>query len=281
MKKWVTFGALGWLCMAGIIGGAAACSDSEAPGGVGAESGAAGESASGGTNANGGSMPNGGTNATAGKNSYGGDGATNGNAGEGGTAWGTEGGAAGADGVTVEPAVAGAGGDAPCVPAAPALPADVPALVAAPEGAMLVRHLHAVGTQSYRCSQNPGAAPTYSWAFVAPIADLLNSCGVKVGSHFAVPGTAPPVPSWLYEVDGSSVNGVRVESSPADGAIPELLLEQVAHGGDGVFSDVSFVQRLDTVGGVAPTESACDAAHVNLVQEVAYTAEYYFYIGGD
>jgi hypothetical protein len=41
-------------------------------------------------------------------------------------------------------------------------------------------------------------------------------------------------------------------------------------------SDVTFIQRLDTVGGLAPT-SACDAQHVGEVAGVEYTATYYFY----
>ncbi|RYZ09784.1 MAG: DUF3455 domain-containing protein [Myxococcales bacterium] len=280
MIRLVAGGVLGWLCVACVLGGAAACSDSEGPNRGGAESGAGGEGANGGSSGSSGS-----SSSRAGSPAYGGEGSSGGNSGEGGRAPSpsSEGGAGGFDGVAGEPAVAvaGAGGEGPCVPDAPELPRGVPALIAAPEGTTLVRHLHAVGTQNYRCTQNPGDVPTFSWVLVAPVADLLSSCGVKVGSHFAVPGTAPPVPSWRYEADGSSVNGIRVEGSPVEGAIPELLLEQVAHGGDGVFSSVSFVQRLKTVGGLAPAADTCDAEHLELVQEIGYAAEYYFYVGGD
>jgi hypothetical protein len=117
--------------------------------------------------------------------------------------------------------------------------------------------------------------------FVAPVADLSNSCGVKVGHHFAAPNTAPPVPVWKYDADGSSVKGKRLQAVPVVGAIPELLLGQDGHDGAGLFANITFVQRLATVGGAAPAADTCNAQHENEAQNIAYTAEYYFYTGGD
>lgn len=178
---------------------------------------------------------------------------------------------------------AGAGGEAPCVPAAPTLPTNVSGLVAAPVDATLLRHFHAVGTQNYRCTMTPGDAgadPKYGWTFIGPVADMLNGCGVKVGSHFAAPNSDPPAPEWQYDIDGSSVVGEKINASPVAGAIPELLLKGKTHGGNGVFTNVTFVQRLRTVGGVMPDAASCDAEHVDDEQDVGYTAEYYFYSGG-
>ncbi len=178
---------------------------------------------------------------------------------------------------------AGAGGDAACVPAPPALPTDVPAAIVAPQATTLLRSLRAVGTQNYRCRAIAGAGggdPTFSWTLVEPVADLFNSCGVKVGSHFRVPASDPPVPEWKYEVDGSSVIGVKVDSAPVAGSIPELLLKENGHVGAGLFAAVTFVQRLHTVGGAAPAAATCDLAHVDETENVAYTAQYYFYSGG-
>jgi Protein of unknown function (DUF3455) len=59
-------------------------------------------------------------------------------------------------------------------------------------------------------------------------------------------------------------------------AIPELLLEATEHDGKGQMDDVSYIQRLDTVGGLAPT-SGCDAAQVGATARVDYTATYFFY----
>jgi hypothetical protein len=155
-------------------------------------------------------------------------------------------------------------------------------LIAVGEGTTLLRSFRAVGTQNYVCTEIAPVAgddPTYAWLFVAPVADLFNSCGTQVGIHFAVPDSAPPVPEWQYDVDGSSVTGAKLEASPVAGAIPELLLEANGHSGEGVFATVSFVQRLQTVGGVAPAAATCDADHVDDEQDVGYTAQYYFYSG--
>lgn len=196
-----------------------------------------------------------------------------------------DGGTSGAGGAsTTEGGEGGTGGEAPCVPEPASLPTGVPAALAAPEGVNLLRHFHAVGTQNYRCTVTAGvggAEPTYAWVFIAPAANLLNSCGKIVGTHFAALNSNPPAPEWQYDVDGSSVIGAKLAGSPLDGAIPELLLQATEHGGNGVFSQVSYVQRLRTAGGAAPDAASCDSEHVNDEQDVAYTAEYYFYAGGN
>jgi Protein of unknown function (DUF3455) len=121
---------------------------------------------------------------------------------------------------------------------------------------------------------------TFDWAFVGPVAEMLNSCGSKVGIHFAAPNSSPPAPEWQYDVDGSSVIGAKVQASPVAGSIPELLLKEAGHGEDGTFSAVTFVQRLQTAGGAAPPAADCNADSVDEERDVAYTAEYYFYSGG-
>ena len=66
-----------------------------------------------------------------------------------------------------------------------------------------------------------------------------------------------------------------VSSPSADSnAIPWLLLQAVSNEGDGKFSDVTYIQRVNTVGGTAPA-TAGDAMH--LEARVPYTAEYFFY----
>lgn len=243
----------------------------------------AGEATSGGTASGGGSSNSmGGTKAQAGTSANGGapyptdnEAGAPANGGAGGTY--AEGGAGSDSGG------AGAGGEPACVPEAPVLPSNVPAGIAVDETATLLRSLHAVGTQNYRCTEtagDPDADPTFAWVFVAPVADLFNSCGTKVGSHFAVADSNPPVPEWKYEVDGSSVIGLRLNGAPVVGSIPELLLKEDGHSGAGVFAGVTFVQRLQTVGGLAPDLAECTAEHVDEVAEVEYTAQYYFYSGG-
>ena len=67
--------------------------------------------------------------------------------------------------------------------------------------------------------------------------------------------------------------------APAAGAITWLLLSVSSTSGAGVFSDVTFVQRLNTAGGVAPA-TGCDAAAAGTDTPVGYSADYYFYVGG-
>jgi hypothetical protein len=279
-----SFAAL--LCVsATTLGFFAACDDSSDD----ADNGSAGTSAragssSGGSNANGG-MANAGESASGGKQtSNGGSYGVAGTSTNDGGATDAGGASAGSGGETVdENAGAGAGGEPACVPEAPALPTEVAAKIAAPEGTTLLRHFHAVGTQNYKCVLVPGqqgADPTFSWVFVGPVANMFNSCGTKVGHHFAVPASDPPAPEWQYDVDGSSVIGAKVDSSAVDGAIPELLLKEAGHAGVGVFANVTFVQRLKTVGGAAPAANTCTLAVIEEEQDVGYTAEYYFYSGG-
>jgi hypothetical protein len=44
----------------------------------------------------------------------------------------------------------------------------------------------------------------------------------------------------------------------------------------GLFDDVSYIQRLATVGGNAPS-TGCDADHLGTIVQVPYSAEYVFY----
>jgi hypothetical protein len=145
-------------------------------------------------------------------------------------------------------------------------PPTVPETLAVPAGNRLALVLGAVGEQIYACRQT---ATGYAWTFQAPEADLFKSNGSLAGSHYAGP-------TW-ETLDGSTVVGARVAGVTVDPtAIPWLLLRAVANSDDGRLSKVTFIHRLDTVGGLAPT-SACDAEHVNEVLGSDYTADYYFY----
>lgn len=130
--------------------------------------------------------------------------------------------------------------------------------------------LHAVGTQNYTCN----AAGT-GWTFTSPVAALQNACGHTVGRHYAS-ADGPTRPAWEYQ-DGSVVvmqraGGVAV--SPT--AIPWLLLTAVSSSGEGRFEDVSSIQRLNTVGGLAPAGACSPGASV----AVPYEADYFFYKTG-
>jgi hypothetical protein len=172
--------------------------------------------------------------------------------------------AVGCGGVENEPAGAGsavAAESAKCPP-------DVPSLtLAVPDGNSLAFDFPASGVQIYACQQT--APDAFAWVFLAPEATLFNPGGQVAGIHFGGP-------SWQAD-DGSTVVGARVAAFTVDAtAIPWLLLRAASHDGDGRMTKVSYIQRLDTAGGIAPT-GGCDATSVGAVANVPYTATYYFY----
>ena len=71
---------------------------------------------------------------------------------------------------------------------------------------------------------------------------------------------------------GTKVAAVTVDPT----AVPWLLLTGTHNGVTGRFSDVTSIQRLSTVGGIAPA-ATCDGTNVGTIAQVPYSAEYVFY----
>ncbi|HUL93491.1 MAG TPA: DUF3455 domain-containing protein [Burkholderiales bacterium] len=130
--------------------------------------------------------------------------------------------------------------------------------------------LPAGGVQIYECHARKDRSGEYEWMFVAPEADLYDGHGAKVGSHYAGP-------HW-ESGDGSRIAGTLKEraDAPQAGAIPWLLLAAKSVGPEGSMSRVTSVQRLHTVGGVAP-QGGCSDATAGKQVRVSYTADYYFF----
>lgn len=147
---------------------------------------------------------------------------------------------------------------------------EVPANLVPPASSVLLFDLEATGVQIYACETDPNDATSFVWTFKAPEADLFNSRGDLAATHFAGP-------TW-QGFDGSAVVGAVLEraDAPDAGAIPWLLLEAQEHTGSGAFATITYVQRLDTVGGVAPAEG-CDESHEGEEVRVPYEATYAFY----
>ena len=61
--------------------------------------------------------------------------------------------------------------------------------------------------------------------------------------------------------------------APSAGAIPWLLLATQGSGPRGTFSGVTSIQRVRTVGGVAPA-GGCHAGTTGTVTRIPYTADY-------
>ena len=129
--------------------------------------------------------------------------------------------------------------------------------------------LPAKGVQIYECRARKDQLGGYEWAFVAPEADLFDARGHKTGRHYAGP-------HW-EATDGSKILGTLKEraDAPVADAIPWLLLTAKSVGPEGSFSKVTSVQRVNTVGGVAP-KAGCSQASAGTPARIIYTADYYF-----
>jgi len=151
-------------------------------------------------------------------------------------------------------------------------PVPVPSNLKVPAGNVLLFKSLATGSQIYTCSARTEDPSTFAWTFKAPKAELRNDLGEKVATHYAGP-------TWQGN-DGSTVVGevVARDAAAYPNAIPWLLLRSKSHGGAGAFSTVTYIQRLATVGGVAPTDG-CDQSTAGTERAVPYTATYAFYYG--
>ena len=154
--------------------------------------------------------------------------------------------------------------------AGPAEP-DVPTGIQVPAGNKVFLVGHAVGVQIYSCN---GAG---AWMLVAPDADLYGDNGKLIATHFGGP-------TWEAR-DGSRVVGKRDSGVTVDStAIQWLRLSatSVSAGDDGDrLAHTTYVQRVATTGGLAPAGSACTAGTAGDVQEIPYTADYYFWKATD
>ena len=145
---------------------------------------------------------------------------------------------------------------------------SVPAKLKPGASESLVMVIPAQGVQIYECRENRYQAGTYEWAFVAPEADLFDATGRKAGTHYAGP-------HWEAN-DGSRISGTLKErvDAPRGDAIPWLLLATKSVGPQGAFSRITSIQRVNTVGGVAPG-NGCSQSTAGSVARVPYTADYY------
>jgi len=157
---------------------------------------------------------------------------------------------------------------------------------------------HAIGSQGYTCLPSPNGGTSWTVNPPRPEATLFTDVfgqPVEIITHFAsinenpLPGVTVPLSgnaTWQSSFDSSRVwakaigsinGGDDRDSCPNNGAIPCLLLQSLGSekgptGGRLLFK-TTFVQRLNTNGGAAPT-TACTVGQTQLVP---YTADYYFY----
>jgi len=147
-------------------------------------------------------------------------------------------------------------------------PPAVPAELQPPASERVILEALASGFQVYECVSDTN--DSYKWRFKGPEARLVDRGGRDMGKHYGGPTWEAP--------DGSKVVAeVRSQAkAPDPGAIPYLLLKAKATSGEGVYRNVSSIQRVATEGGRAP-EVNCSRENFAQVARVPYRATYYFY----
>ncbi|MFJ8910005.1 DUF3455 domain-containing protein [Amycolatopsis sp. NPDC102389] len=137
----------------------------------------------------------------------------------------------------------------------------VPEAVKVPEGNKHLVTYRGEGVQIYGCANG-------AWTLIQPAATLSHR-GQAIALH-------SKGPVWTSTVDGSTVGAAAVPgaSSPRPDAVPEVLLKANLNSGDGVFGKVTYVQRLDTRGGLAPAGTCTTGAQT----ASRYSADYAFWV---
>lgn len=133
--------------------------------------------------------------------------------------------------------------------------------LAAPVGSTLVLHSFGIGFQIYHWNGTTWGAPTPSATLYADAAG-----NGQLATHFAGP-------TWQSN-SGSTVVGSVANRCTVDPASIQWLSLTAVPSGAGIFAKVTFIQRLNTVGGIAPSTPG---AAIGQEARVAYTADYLFY----
>jgi len=185
-------------------------------------------------------------------------------------------------------------------------PPPVPANLQVPAGNTAFLVGHAVGTQNYVCAPSTSSPSGVAYALFTPEATLFNDYEKQLITHYFSPNPSEPVPNnnkalvadgliratWQHR-DTSTVwakvnlnddGSIGSSSDPAfveQGAVAWLLLKVVGAedgptGGD-TLSETTFVQRLNTSGGVAPSKGCASSADLGHQAFMPYTADYFFY----
>jgi hypothetical protein len=163
-------------------------------------------------------------------------------------------------------------------------PPPVPVDIRVPAGNRAFLVGHAEGTQNYMCLPSGNAV---AWKLLGPQATLFDDDWEQITTHFA---SANPVeagtsrPTWQHSADTSVV---RVMIPPigqvpgAAGAIPWLLLQTfpgyVGPTGGRKLTGTTYIQRLNTTGGVMPATGCAVPGDIGKMALIPYTADYYFY----
>ena len=153
--------------------------------------------------------------------------------------------------------------------------APIPDSLKVPEGNSLVLQTFARGVQIYEVKRNATDPNVFAWVNIAPSATLYNNPNLTnpVINHFAGP-------SWQFikgPEKGETVVAKKLQGVTPDATAIQWLLLKAVDSLSTPNNKITFVQRICTVGGLAPTTGA-DATHLGALDSVPYTASYLFYV---
>ena len=163
-------------------------------------------------------------------------------------------------------------------------PPRVPTDIEVPAEAELFLIGHGVGTQNYVCVPS-GAG--FAFTLFTPQATLFTDDAQQITTHFFSPNPNPTDRgairvTWEHSRDTSTVWGaVTGQATVRQDAINWLRVEikGAATGptGGNKLTRTKFVQRINTIGGLAPATGCGGATDVGTRAFVPYTADYLFY----
>jgi uncharacterized protein DUF3455 len=169
-----------------------------------------------------------------------------------------------------------------------ATPPNVPENIQVPQGNEIFRVGHGVGFQNYVCTPSSPALGHVAYVLFTPQATLFDA-GEQLTSHFFSPnpfegGTVRA--TWQDSVDSSRV-WARANASSVDpkfvapGAVAWVLLQTVGTDqgptGGSTLAATTFIQRVNTVGGVPPSTGCDSITDAGAKAFMPYTADYIFY----
>ena len=151
---------------------------------------------------------------------------------------------------------------------------NIPEILKVPEGNRLAWDGYAKGVQIYQVQRSANDPNVFSWVNTAPSAILYSKPDYtdQLAIHYAGP-------TWKQTKgpdNGNIIVGKKLQGTTEDvNAIQWLLLKTV----DSLSSTnnkITYIHRLYTSGGLAPTTGA-DEAHLGSLDSIPYTARYFFY----
>ena len=164
-------------------------------------------------------------------------------------------------------------------------PPPVPTNIQVPEGNQAFLIGHGDGSQNYVCSPAKSLGQV-AWTLFTPQATLFDDDGGQLTSHFFSPNPhevdTPVRATWRNSQDTSTVwakaNAQAIVNADAiTWVLLEVVGKEVGPTGGATLFGTTFIQRVNTIGGLAP-ETGCDTpADLGKKAFQPYTADYVFY----